>query len=224
MANAFILPHAEAADEGVVVVAQPYIGGKVSQLFGIATAQHDIVGLNRLLQLGDRCKSILLPFLLAKPLKSAAAEIILVCAAFFKRKMSKFHGLQDTIDDHRRSEAGPKAEQEHPSLLIAAHSLHGGVVYDFYGLTEGFSEMELNPSRCKVEWLADGAPLHNWSGIADRDHIVGPIPHCGFDFGNHLAGGKRWAGRDLAHLLLPTSQQLHIRAPDIDGQHFRFCG
>src|SRR5437867_7154473 len=63
-----VLPEAKAADEGVLVVAQAAALRQRGQPLGVAAAQHDVVGDQRVLEHLDDLEHLVLPLLLAQPL------------------------------------------------------------------------------------------------------------------------------------------------------------
>src|ERR1700757_501479 len=107
-----IFPHAKSAFEGVRVVAQSAQGRQLLQPFGVAAAEHDVVGLECCNQALKHVFDVLPPSLPAKLFKGAGTNIVLV-RAFLVWKMREFHRLHYAVDDQSRTEAGPETEKQH---------------------------------------------------------------------------------------------------------------
>src|SRR5581483_4646526 len=100
MAHGFVLPHAKAADERIFIAAETNACGKLVELLGVTTTEHDIVGLHCLPKLRHDIKNILLPLLSSQPIETALAEVVFVGAPLLIREMGEFHWLKHAIDDH----------------------------------------------------------------------------------------------------------------------------
>ena len=100
---------------------------------------------------------------------------MLVRVPFLVREVSELHGLEHALDDQRRAETGPEAEEEHAAASVAAEGLHRGVVDELHGPAEGASEVEAHPAAAEVVRLRNHVPVDHRSGIADGDVVVGPV-------------------------------------------------
>src|SRR5258708_3869358 len=78
-----VLPEAEAAQEGVFVVAQAAPLRQGLQFLGVAAAEHDVVGDEGGLETADDIVDRLLPPLLAQTLEAANADVVLESALLF---------------------------------------------------------------------------------------------------------------------------------------------
>src|SRR5205809_195313 len=76
-----LIPQPEAADEGIGVRPRPAPRRQALQLLGISSAEHHLVGVERLNEAGHGDLEMLLPLLPAGPAQSPDAEIALVGAA-----------------------------------------------------------------------------------------------------------------------------------------------
>src|SRR5579863_3277316 len=121
-------PQLEAAEESVLVVAEPDVFRELLELAGIAAADHHIVRLERGHQPFDHLRHLVAPLLRSEALQSRGANIVLVRPAALEREVAELHRLEDAVDDHGRAEAGAEAEEQHAAALIAPERLHGGVV------------------------------------------------------------------------------------------------
>src|ERR1700732_1216885 len=162
-----VLPHSEAAAEGVQVVAQNCVGWELLQLLCVSAAEHDRLRLQGLAELGHNFGYVLLPFLSPQSLQSAQPEVIFVGFAMLIGQMGEFHRLDNPIDDHRRSQTCSQAKEKHSTSAIAAQRLHGGVVDELDGLAECFAKIKSYPSLAQIVRLAQGLPVDDRARIAD---------------------------------------------------------
>src|SRR5689334_21110314 len=77
-----LLPEAQAADDGVAVVAGLGVRRQAQQLLGVAAAQHDVVHDKCRLEARDHILDEALPLLATQPPQPALAEVVLVGALF----------------------------------------------------------------------------------------------------------------------------------------------
>src|SRR5205814_10459726 len=136
------VPEAEAAEESVLVVAEPGSRWKLLELRRVSTADHDLVRLERCTEACDHVQHVLPPAPLAVALEPSDADVILERVPFLVRKVSELHGLEHALDDQGRAETGPEAEEEHAAAAVAAERLHRGVVDELHGPAEGASDAE----------------------------------------------------------------------------------
>src|SRR3984957_1265032 len=128
--DAALAPHAEAAEKGEVVVAEPRTLRHFLELARVAAAKHDIVGFQYRLQGLDHLLDGAAPFLGAQAAAAAGAEIVFVGATLLIKHVGEFHRLDDPIDDHGRPQARAQSKEQHAAALVTADGLHGGVVDD----------------------------------------------------------------------------------------------
>jgi hypothetical protein len=91
-------------------------------------------------------------------------------------QVAEFHGLHDAIHDHGRSNPRSEAQKEHLAAVVAAQSLHGGVVDDLHRTTECGCEIEPDPSASQVVWFSNRPAVENRARIADRHYVIRPTP------------------------------------------------
>src|SRR5271157_2211254 len=144
-----LLPKAESAEKGIGIVSQTTVRWKLFQLFGIAAAKNDIIGLQGGGQTLHDFGNFTAPFLFSTFLETAQPNIVLI-GGFLIREMAKFHGLNDSVNNQSRAKAGAKTQEEHFAFLVAAQSLHGSVIYDLYGLSKCFLIVESHPTFCHI--------------------------------------------------------------------------
>src|SRR6188472_595849 len=107
-------PEPEAAEERVLVRADPADGGELSDALGIPAAEHDVLRLERGDEPVDRLQHRLPPALLAKTVASPLADVVLE-RRLPEREVAELHRLELAVDDHRRPEPGSEPEKEHPA-------------------------------------------------------------------------------------------------------------
>src|SRR5690348_10126693 len=90
------------------------------------------------------------PLLLAQTFKAPGSHTVLERPALAIRQMTELHRLQHAVDDHGRAEAGAKPEEQHPAALIAAESLHQGVVDHPCRLAERLFKVESDPALAEI--------------------------------------------------------------------------
>src|SRR6185437_8871416 len=100
-----VLPHEESAPEGIGVVALPASRRQLLQQSDVASAEHNIVGLERGGQPVNHVKNVLAPLFLAEPLESPLADIVLV-RGLLVGEMTELHRLHDPVHDQRRAKPG----------------------------------------------------------------------------------------------------------------------
>ena len=117
-----------------------------------------------------------MPTFHAATFETSQADVLLVGTALFVRKMGEFERDHHPVEDHGRAEAGAYTEEEHAATLIAAESLHGGVVDEAKGLAEGLLIGEIDPSRREIMGLFERMIVNDRAGIAYGNAVVSPSP------------------------------------------------
>src|SRR6266567_5496554 len=214
-----VFPEAKSANERIGFVASAATRGKLFQVVDVATAEHDILGLEGCDQARDHVRDILAPFLLAVPVQSATADIVLV-GCFPVGKVAQLHGLDNAAHNHRRTETGSQAEEEHLPTLVAAQCLHGCIVDNLDRATECGVIIEPDPATTQIVGLRYRPVMEHHPRIAHRHHVVLPPLSQHLDSADHLFGGERWPGRKLPMIPLPSGEYLDMRSTHIDNQHF----
>src|SRR3974377_1738086 len=106
------------------------------QAFGVASAKHDVVSLQRGLQLGDNLHDGFLPLLFPPALEACSSAVVFKCLAALVGKVGEFHGFQDAVHNERGAKASAQAQEQHAATAVAAERLHGSVVDDLDRTTE----------------------------------------------------------------------------------------
>ena len=68
--------------------------------------------------------------------------------------------------------------------------------------------------------LAKRVSVNDRTGISQGHPVELPIPDTRFHFADHFARRHGGAGGNSARLFLPGSQQLDVRAADVDDENF----
>jgi len=69
--------------------------------------------------------------------------------------MTQFHRFHDAVDDHGAAETCSQSQVQHFAALIAAQSLHGRIIDEFYEATEGTLEVKSDPPVSQVMGFRD---------------------------------------------------------------------
>src|SRR5689334_8804981 len=123
-----VFPHAEAAEKGIFIVAEPSAGGPAFELLDVAAAQHHGIHDERGAKTGGDILDVALPFVAADALQAALADVILKRPALTIWKMSQFQRHDDFFHDERGAETRAQSQEQHAPALVTSQGLHGGVV------------------------------------------------------------------------------------------------
>src|SRR5262249_7663297 len=130
-----LLPQPKPATEGVGIVAGARVRRQRIKFFDVASADHDVVGLERGKEACHNICHVTTPLLLSVAVQSGVTYIVLI-SALLVGQVTELHRLHDAVDDHGRSKPGSEAEKEHLAAPVAPQSLHCGVVNDLHGMAE----------------------------------------------------------------------------------------
>src|SRR5215510_7489896 len=158
---------------GVVTHAAPW--RDLAEFFGVAPAQHHIVGVEGRDQVRHPVFDMLLPFLPSEPFESPLAHIVLV-RALSVWLVAQLHGRHDAVGDQRGAEPGAQAQKEHHAALIAPQRLHGRIIDELDGIPEGSWEVKHDPTRAEVMRFGHHVTLEYQPRVANRYHIIRPLP------------------------------------------------
>jgi hypothetical protein len=219
-----LFPEAEAAEEGVFVFAEAGSGGHGVELFAVAAAEDDVIGIQRRFEEFHDFRDVAAPFLLAQAFEAAKAEIVFVGFPFLVNQVREFHRLEKAVHDHGGAEAGAETEEEHVAAFVAAEGLHRSVIDDFHGEAEGFGEIESHPAATEIVGLAERASVDDGARVADGEAVELPIVGDFLDLFDHAGGGHGGAGREAAGFFLAGGEHFDIGATDVDHQDFRGFG
>src|SRR5258708_35910667 len=73
--SSLFLPHAEAAEEGIFIAAQPGAGRQHLQFLAVTPAQYDAIGFQRSTQILRNFRNAQTPFFLPQSYDAAQAEV-----------------------------------------------------------------------------------------------------------------------------------------------------
>src|SRR5437667_3019626 len=99
------LPQTRAAKKGVSIVPALNSFRKRIQFFGVAAAEHNVVGDERFLQLGDGEFDLVLPFFFAESFQAGSAKIIFNDFAIAIRQIAELERQNGVGPDKSRTEA-----------------------------------------------------------------------------------------------------------------------
>ena len=102
-------PEAEAAGEGVAVIAEARARRQVLDFPGIAAADDDVIGDESAPEVRDNAIEGFLPALLTEALAAIAAEHVLEGTARGAEELAQFQRDECVIEDHGGAEAGGKS-------------------------------------------------------------------------------------------------------------------
>src|SRR3984957_1041405 len=125
------IPHTEAADEGIIVVAGPAPPWKLVQVGEISTSDDNILRFRFRDHPIDHILHKLAPMLLSEMFQTSLAHVIFECTLLV-REVPELHGLNNAVHDHRRAKSRPQSQEQHLSASVAAKSLHRRVVDNLY--------------------------------------------------------------------------------------------
>src|SRR6266581_4195776 len=98
------------------------------QFFGVAAAQHDVIGDQRFLQLHKRVLNVALPIFFAEAGQAWFSEIIFNDTAVAIRQIAQFEREDVMAPNKGRSKSGAQPEKKHPATVITAKRLHRRIV------------------------------------------------------------------------------------------------
>src|ERR1700738_2263635 len=99
----FVVPHTEAADEGMGIVAGPTSSWQLLHVYEVSTAYYDVLWLQCRDQTVDHVFHELAPAFLADALEAPVAHVIFV-GAFLVGQVTEFHRFDNAVYDYRRTE------------------------------------------------------------------------------------------------------------------------
>src|SRR5262249_23043097 len=208
----------KSSSKSVAVVASPALGGQSLQFLHVAASEHYLVGFESGNQAGDHICDVAAPLLFPLLQQRAVSHIALV-SSLFVGQVTQFHGLDDTVDDHGRSQAGSESDEQHFSAAIAAKRLHRRVIRNLYGTTKCRSEVETDPALSEVRWFRNRSIAQNGTWEANRHNIVAPAGSEPLHSRDHLARSQLRTGIKFARLGLTGHENLHMRAAYIYDQN-----
>src|SRR5262249_22191291 len=97
-----LLPESNPATEGVCIVTGTRVRRQRIKFFDVASANHDVVGLERGKEARHNICYVTTPLLLPVAVQSGVTYIVFI-SALFVGQVAKLHWLHDAVDDHGRS-------------------------------------------------------------------------------------------------------------------------
>ena len=161
-----VFPEAESSDKGIGVIAGAAAWRQFLELFHVASAQNHVFGFERGRQIGDNLRDIALPLSLSGALQASLSDVFFIGVPFV-RQVAEFHRLHNAVDDHRRAQTRPEAQEQHLSAFVAPQSLHRGIVDQLHRLPERRGEVNPGPPASQVVWFRDGHIAEDRSGVAN---------------------------------------------------------
>src|SRR5262247_4700273 len=76
-----------------------------------------------------------------------------------------------------------------------------------------------NPTRAEVIRFGNHVTLEYQPRVANRYHVILPLPSEFLDSGNHLFGRQFWPGGKFPRFGLSSGEDLHVGPADINNQH-----
>src|SRR6266404_8672172 len=100
--------------------------------------------------------------------------------------MGQLHGLNDSINDHRRTQTCSKPQKKHTSPVIISQCLHGCVIDYFDRTIKGFHKIKTYPATAQIVWLIDDVIMHYRPWITDGYYVYPPVSSMFFDSRYHF--------------------------------------
>src|SRR5881296_3488256 len=103
----------------------------------VASTENDVLRLERGDQTADDVLDVAPPLREPVRLQPVQSDVPLESSIPI-RQVAQLHRLHDALDDEGRAQAGPQAEEEHLSALVAAQRLHRRIIVDLDRASEAF--------------------------------------------------------------------------------------
>src|SRR5579862_8866703 len=111
-------PQAISADDCFAIVDDSRARGRRLEQLGVAATDHQVLGVECILEPLRDISHAAPPFLNSGPLQTTEADVILVGAPLFVRQMSELGRFHGTVDYKRGAQTGTQAEKQHPAAAI----------------------------------------------------------------------------------------------------------
>ena len=213
-----VLPKPESSDKSVGVIASTAAQRQLLQLFHVAPAEDHVVGFQRCDEVGYNVRDMPLPPLYAPAVQASLPDKVFI-GVLFVRQTAEFHRLDDAVHDHRRSQAGSQAQEQHLPALVAAPRLHGSVIDQLHRPAEGSFKIEPDPTAPQVVRFRDRHVMEHGARVTDGNGVVGPVASNPLNPKNHAPWSQRRSGAEPPSFGLAADQNFHVTATHIDNQH-----
>jgi hypothetical protein len=160
-------PEPRGAGECHLVVALAATFGERVDVFGVAAAEHGVLGTEDILHHGDCFIHPVQPAFAAVALAGGVAQRIHETRAPRQAQDSDLQRNDDVIDDERRAGARAEAEEEHAAFLIVRQCLHGGVIDESHRALERLVVIEVEPAAAEIERFPRRASVADQTGKAE---------------------------------------------------------
>ena len=137
------------------------------QAHGVTATEHDVVHLQRELQMFDHVKNLAAPLPGAESPAAALADVILEGAAALVMHMPDFGRLDHAVNDEGRAQSRAQPEKQHAAAAVAADRLHGCIVDHLDRPAERLLEVKPDPALAQVVGLGGDPAAEHESGVAD---------------------------------------------------------
>src|SRR5262249_6870430 len=157
-------------------------------------------------------------FLFSSLLQAALTDVILISSVLV-RKVSQLHRLNGTIDDHGSTETGSQPQKQHLAALVAAQSLHGGIIDHLDRAFERGLEIKSYPTAPEIMRFHKRPIPDDHSRVANGYRLILPVPGEFFNSSDHPLRRHCRPRRKLPRLRLPGGKDLYVGSADIDGEY-----
>src|SRR5882672_12733384 len=212
-------PEAQATRERIAVGTEPYAPRQALQAHGVAATEHDVVRLERELQLFDHSVDLVAPLPVAESFAAALADVVLEGAAALVGHVPDFGGLDHAVnnDGHAQSRAQP--DKQHAPAPVAADCLHGCIVDHLDRLAESLLEVKSDPALAEVVGLRGDPAVEYESRVTDRHGVKAEVAGEFENLAHHAERRHLGPGDELVDRAACIDAQLHVHAADIDDQY-----
>src|SRR5262249_5647052 len=132
----------------------------------IAAPEHDVIGDEGELELGDSKNHFGFPFILAQSINPWDAKEVFDFFVFAIGKIAEFEREKHFVQDQGRTESGAEPEKEHSAAVVTPQRLHCGVIDHVHRFAERGFEIEADPARPQMFWFLNDFPAPDYRGEA----------------------------------------------------------
>ena len=131
------IPEPNGSDNGFAVTTPPAVGWQRVEVLCVSTADNSVRRPKNILQEKHRVIYGFLPAGVSIFAPRLFGQTRHEGVPFAERDEAEFHRHDHIIRDERCPDTGPEADEEHSAAFVIRERLHGGVVHDANGTTEG---------------------------------------------------------------------------------------
>ena len=133
--------------------------------------------------------------------------------------MRQLQWQNNPLDHQGRAQAGAQSQKEHFAAFIAAQSLHGGIIYHFYGTFENGFEIEARPAFAQIPRISKWPVANYRSGIANGNGCIRPVGHQFANAGKQAFGRQTGARREFPPDVVSRGEELDMSSANINYQN-----